>query len=249
MHMQVEAFDAKAVGALELPDTQHRTAMETDPLYRLEHTGAAAQRARSGAEALAMLHDTVDARTADPYTANRLARASLRQAKRADAAAAAEARALGVPEGLPLLPAEAGDAEEARWALRAGGEVRASNSLAAQRAAILAQPIFVAAGSSTMPGALVERAHAGPSRDEGALVAGGEQHRALGGPGGVARARPVAAGPPTVRPYSFKGRKDNGLGKGVTVGAVSKPPGGHGRQVLQKAAELMKRRKAPAGLL
>ncbi len=198
---KVETYSAADAGVYELPDEQEKEKRERDPFYKLEYQQDAKKKALSSAERLAVLHDIVDDRTADPYAANKAARAALRAAKKADATLDVRRAALGLPGEVRLLPEREGDMAAAEIAFLASGHARAAIGSEERRKVILDQDIFASQGGSMKAGA-----GSGAAAGAGGTGAGGTRLALPGAGGGVAA----------------------GTGGGVRVVGVSVKPGAPG---------------------
>lgn len=133
---KVVEYDAEDAGTTALPTEEEREKL-ADPLYKVEHLGEDAKRAKSKKSELVGIKAGADARHADPWRLNRMLRAELRAQKKRVADEEGESRSRGL--AIRLLP---GSEEDRREAALADFRPRFDDTRQDRRAAIRASSIF-----------------------------------------------------------------------------------------------------------
>lgn len=243
-----EGWDAAETGTLVI-DTEQAARLAADPLARLEAGEARKASAAQAAAGLADLAEAQELRYADDYGTNKALRGALRGAKKADAALDTERAALGLADGVRLLPASDDDREAAAVAFVANDD-RFQRNHAAARRDILQQSIFSAAASATTVtaarAAAAGGAGPGPGSSGGGVGGGSRQAArhvsfaaaAAAAPGSSARISrlPPGAGSSSVR---LRGGGGGGPGRPSASGG-----GGGGSSMVSKLERLAKRQRA-----
>ena len=183
---------------VELQTREERDALAADPFAMLERGAATGgeQRAKAAAPSIRALHATSDDRWGDHYAVNKALRRAMRGQRKEIAANEAEAKRLGLPEGMTLLPNTEEDQTLAREAFRGkdseGMDVFDRNR-AKSRSAIARSSIFSAPGAAKKSTAFTSVGVSKVSKRANAAAAAGAFAGIFSGGGGVGGGAAAAA--------------------------------------------------------